>query len=355
MDGSDTIARGMIEYSGPAICYSYPVDSMVDSSNTESWRAFIEAAEIDSLSPITLGTTCYFADRDTAITSESGAPIAMVFYASPLAMQLDLESGKLDGCLSYNRYPSVRRSYGAASSPAPYYCAIVPGISEHAQRNSLLTTSLYYRLNEDKYPVVFDGDGVTPVNRLCPASGDLPRHYSYEPGRGRALGRELARSTRNVSISVVDHNLEKAALYFSDILSRERIKASLSDSDGEADCRLIFVPADRSDRGGSLRYLYDVLAADTSAGESFNQTVRIIGKYLELAQSATDSTQIDRFLTMAEQSMAEDIGVFPLFRPRLYFFARDNLKGFSFGVNGELDIRHLVKIVLPSDTKGESR
>ena len=355
MNDNDTVAVGTIEFSGPGISYSHPLPNLSDTGNMGSWQTLIDAAEVDSLSPIVLGTTGYIPNDSTVSSTTTGAPVSTVRYASPLAMQLDLESGKIDGCFSYNRYPTVKRGYDIVSSPAPYYCAIVPGVSEHAQRNSLLTTALYYRFNEDKYSVVFDGDGVTSLNRLCITSGDMPRHYDYDPGRGRTLGRELAHSTRTVSIAVSDHNLEKAALYFSDILSRDRIRTSLADENEKADCALVFVPIDLSDRGLSLRYLYDRLAADTTRGESVNQTIRIVGKYLELEQTTVDSVQTDRFLTLAEQSLAEDIGVFPLFRPGIYFIARKDLKGYSFDPSGRFDVSGLVKILLPSHPTGASQ
>ena len=353
--GTDTVASGTIEFSGPGISYSYPIENMLDSSEEHSWQAVIEAADVDSLSPIVLGTTGYNPSGDTDIITETGSPVKVVTYASDLAMQLDLEAGSIDGCFSYDRFPVIKPGYEFASSPAPYYCTIVPGIADHAQRNGLLTTALYYRFNEDKYPLVFDGDGLIPIDRLCIALGDSPRHYRFDPDRGRALGRELAHSTRTISLYMSDHSLEKAALYFSDILSRDRIRTTLADDDGEADCRLIFAPVDVSEKGTSLNFLYQYLIADTSAGDPVNQTVRMVGKYLELVRTTHDSTQAARFLALAEQSMAEDIGVLPLFRPSVYFVARKEIKGYSFGPSGNFEVCRMVKIRFPSERTGDSR
>ncbi len=353
--GDDTVVIGRIEFSGPGISYSFPLESALDTVDVHSWKAVIYAADVDSLSPIILGTTGYSPGNDTTVTADTGSPVTVVTYSSDLAMQLDLDAGNIDGCFSYSRITALRPGYQILSSPAPYYCALVPGIGDHAQRNSLLATALYYRFNEDKYSLAFDGDGLTPVDRLCIAFEDSPRHYRFDPDRGRTLGRELARSTRSISLFVSDHSLEKAALYFSDILSRDRIRTSLADTDGKADCRLVFVPIDVFDKGTSLRSLYDYLVADTSVDQPINQTVRIIGKYLELARTTHDSTQVTRFLAMAEQSLAEDIGVLPLFRPSVYFVARNDIKGYSFNPSGQFELSNLLKIRFPSAPKEGSQ
>ena len=357
---ADSMTSGSIAFAGPAISYSFPLDRAYDSLQLSTLRVVIRTADVHANDTIRLGYTgpepnCINrAERDTQEAGETAdtlglprQPIEFVSYRSQLPMALDFESGKLDGFFSYSRYLSSEVAM-TESSEAGYYAALVPDVSSHPEDNSFLTTSLYYRIDSSKYAVMFDGERVVPANCLYDGTQDCLRSYPFDPSRGRSLLQHMSDRGRTFGICARDESLHPAAVFLSDILSRDRLHTEIMADDNDCACHLIYVPLFDGHADSSLDFIYQFLAADTVPGNEINKTIAVVGKYIELGKTARNETVKERFFQLAQKSLLEDIGVFPLFRPVVYFVADDKLKGCRFGSEGAFDTAILLKIRPPT-------
>ncbi len=364
--GADTVASGRIAFAGPAISYSFPLDGAFDTLQLSSLHAVLQTADINLNDTIRLGYTgplpaCVSrVETDTMETGETAdslglpqQPMEFVSYRSQLPMALDFESGKLDGFFSYSRYLSSEVAI-AENSKAGYYAALVPDVSSHPEDNSFLTTSLYYRIDSSRYAVMFDGEKAVPANCLYDGTQDCLRAFPFDPSRGRSLLQHMSDRGRTFGICVGDESLQPAAVFLSDILSRDRLHTEIITDDNGCACHLIYVPLFDGHPDSSLDYIYRFLADDTVPGNEINKTIAVVGKYIELGQTASDETVKERFFQLAQKSLLEDIGVFPLFRPVLYFVANDGLKGCRFGSEGAFDTAVLHKIRPPTSVPEEN-
>ncbi len=357
---ADSVLSGSIAFAGPGISYSFPLDEPHDSLQLSTLRVVIQSADVDASDTVRLGYTgprplCINrAGGETAEAWESAdianlpqQPIEFVSYQSQLPMALDFESGKLDGFFSYSRYLSSEVAM-AENSEAGYYAALIPDVSLHPEDNSFLTTSMYYRIDSSKYAVMFDGEKAVPANCLYNDIQSCLRAYPFDPVRGRSLLQHLSDRGQTIGICVHDESLRPAAVFLSDILSRDRLHTEIVTDDNDCTCHLIYVPLFDGRQDSSLDYIYRFLAADTVPGNEINKTIAVVGKYIELGETARNETVKERFFQLAQKSMIEDIGVFPLFRPVVYFVAGNRLKGCRFGPEGAFDTASLLKIRPPT-------
>lgn len=346
--GYDSIYTGCIETSYPGVSVSYSTDGFFDTLRLADLHIWMERAPIDTLSPITIGHVGYLPLPPVDATADSADTSRIVIrrHQSQFEVSLAFEEHALDGFFSYRKYGPGGEFTITTGQPAPFFVALVPNPSRSITYNGFLTTSLYYRLDPQRLPMYFDGDGLIEFNRCCLGGETAPRPYPYGPVQGRALLESFRDYSRNVVIGVEHPMFESAAGYFADILSRDRFKTAVTRHEADADICLIAVPLGDSEIS-SLRYLHQRLVADTIPGSSPNQTLRIIGNYLESAELAFDSTIRAHYLRLAESSLREDLGVFALFRPTLYFTARLNLLGNVFTPDSNIDFSGLTKARLP--------
>jgi hypothetical protein len=210
-------------------------------------------------------------------------------------------------------------------------------------------------VNESKFAVMFDGDAVLPFNCLYECDKTCLRAYPYDPERGRELLRHVSRRGRSVSIRPTNEELQKAAVFLSDVLSRDRIRTRIVGAGNEADCYLAFVPISCDSAGVTLRLLNQFLARDTADGNSINQTIAVIGKYIELGRMAAADSSRDHYFDLAQKSLLEDVSLFPIFRPTVYFTAHKHIKGYSFAPDGYFVADSLMRLVLPAQARGRDR
>jgi hypothetical protein len=370
--GEDSVYSGLIEFSALGISYSRRTAGFFDTLPVDSFHAVVEPARVDSSATIRLGAVGYAPLAELILTDDftegvsapavtvlsdfgSEGAVRLLRYDSYFAMVLDFESGGLDGFFSHRRYESSNGGSHMISSPAPYFAALVPDVSRRARENEFLTTSLYYRLNQSKFAVMFDGDAVVPFNCLYGCDKTCLRTYPYDPERGRKLIRNTSQRGRSVSIRPTNEELQKAAVFFSDVLSRDRIRTGIIGEGNEADCYLVFVPIGCDSAGVTLRMLNRFLARDTVDGNSINQTIAVIGKYIELGRMAATDSSREHYFDLAQKSLLEDVSLFPLFRPTVYFRAHKHIKGYSFEPEGYFVADSLIKLVLPVQVPGRDR
>ncbi len=368
----DTLYRGRIEASFPGVSYSYPIDSVLDTAAIDSCYGVIEAAEIDSLSPINIGILKSLpygdfsdargilaginaADSQGIGFSRYGTALKTRLYNSWIEMQIDFESGLIDGVCSFDAVISPGMDVETISAPAPFYVALIPNVSRAVNKNGLLTTSLYYRFNEDRVSALFDGRSAEPFRCLYLTDVPCPRAYKFDPDRGRNLLNYLKKRPRKVKIAYENSTLKRLAQYFADILSRDKINVKLTTSFSDADIYISYVPLHGEKMDTSLYYIMDILTTDTTESNPMNSSVSITANYLELQHDSSDPETRTYYLNLAQRDLREYLGVFPLLRPAVYFSTGRNLKGYSFNRDGRLELKDLRKIRLPDISSGDKR
>lgn len=359
---NDTLYSGKIEASHPGICYSHPTGGFFDTLHIDSLHTLVETYEVGTSSPTYLGTTGFEAIVDSAGTpanltrmESKDAPmhrgstpegIHLVHYESHWEMRSDYAQGILDGYFSYQPHPGSESEAVRLSVSAPYYAALIPGVKYHYRDNSILTTSLYYRFDETKHNTVFDGDSVQAADCLnCSYSG-CPRSIWFNPGNGKDLIKHIRNRNRKYTIVAEDKSLEPTALFFTDILSRDRLKTELKVGDTDGNCHVVYVPIESDSLASCLRFIHNRLAAGTAEGKSASEATAIVGNYLDLGDSAPDSETRERFYRQAEVTLQE-IGVFPLFRPTVFFTSHKYLRGAAFDTVGRFVTSDLVHLTPP--------
>ena len=359
--GMDSIFSGLIAESHRGVSISGPVSGYFDSILIDSCRILIETAEIDLNSPVKFG--CLSELRNTLIlprvtagstVAESGPPglpgVIVDLYDSPLEMSLDFEKGQIDGLLQYEAFDGGSKA-DVVSAPAPFFAALIPNVSRGFNQHGILTTSLFYRFDLEKLPVLFDGNRIQQFSCLYIRDSAQVRPYGCDPAKGRALLRQLEKRPKKVSIHVREASLRKLADYFADILSRDRIRTEITSDESRADLYLRYIPL-RSDRPDSgLAEIAALMRRDLSPGLSVTESLSLIENNLTAARAGDDSN-FKYYCDLAARRMKEDIGVFGLFRPGITFNAGPALKGYYFNDQGFLDLTHLVKLQLP-DIAGE--
>ncbi len=357
--GYDSIYSGCVEASFPGVSYSYPAGGVFDTMNVAVLHIWLERAPVDTTTSITIGHVGYLPidpSRALPIVDSLGRPasqnpVDIRTYESTFELNLAFESDVLDGCVAYHRVGAAGEGTRIVVRPAPFFVAMIPNPASELNRGGMLTTSLYYRLDPRRMPLYFDGDLIAPYNRLGAGGDTLPRPFPYDPASGRDILQTLHVRSRNVQIEPMRPMFEKLAGYFADILSRDRFFTSFGPTLDNPDVRLVAVPI-YDDVLPSLRFIYDRLTEDTAGSQASNETVTIIGGYLDMAEQAADSSQRAYYTHLAETSLRDDVGVFPLFRPTLFVTLRPGLLGDPFTTSDYPDLSGVTKVRLPSHDEG---
>jgi len=367
--GRVVLSYGLIEFSQPGVSVSYPLDHPFEGKNLERLKVLIDAVDVDTLAPIQIGaaefkslpTSTDFPTRDfpplhviytlhpvsNMFMTNSGSQLNFMLYESLFEMALDFSGGGLDGFFSYGKPRSPAEGAASISTPANYYAALIPNISRDFNHGGMLTTALYYRFDPDKSYVYFTGDSVTPQTQLYACDSTGRRAYDHNPEDGRRLIQSVRNRPDHLALAVFDSQLQQTGAYFADILSRDKVRTRLTSDWYEGDLYLCFVPLDPNNALRSLKYIYDITSSDTIPDRQINQTIAIIGKYIESAENAASEQIRNYYIGKIDRSFKEDIGVFPLYRPTIYFVANHNLQGYMFDPDGYMDLKMLSKIMRP--------
>jgi hypothetical protein len=357
--GIDSIYAGCVESAYPGVSLSFPTAGAFDTIPSSELHVWLERAPVDTGSPIVIGhvgdlplvSEREIVDGDTLGRPLSHNPVVIRTYESTFEMNLAFMSGNLDGAVSYRRVGPTEEDARTVSRPAPYFVAMLPNPASELNRGGFLTTSLYYRLDPGRIPLYFDGDRVTAWNRLGAGGDAAERPFPFDPAAGRDLIQSLRVRSRNVQIRSELPQFDKLAGYFADILSRDRFFTSYGSDGGTPDIRLIAVPL-YDDILPSLQFIYRRLIEDTTAMQGATETIVIIGGYLDLADAASDPIRRDHYVRLAEIAMRDDLGIFPLFRPTLFFTLRAGLIGEPFSRTNYPDLSSVTKVRLPQDQEG---
>jgi hypothetical protein len=357
------VVTGFIERSLDGVSYGAGSLDPADSGSFDDCIALLEAANVDSVTPVSIGWLRdqgpdSAAAEDFEITAgeslmlsppiiyRQDRPPAVHRYQSALKMQLDLEAGKIDGYLSYKPYSGAESSLIRLESPAPYYAALLPNPRSRANERGFLTTSLYYRYDPFRLSLMFKGNHSEPLFGIS-GKDSVTRTYEFNPDKGKRLMKQCRLEDHTVRIDVGSRELYSVVAYYADVLSREQIRVAINPE--MFDASIMFVPYCASDPSVSIAFIHRLVSDQESSGGALGEALQLVDSYLKAAK---DSASSRRFLSLAEQTLVEDIGVFSLFRPVLHFVARSSLTGVSFDQSGLLDLSSAALLERPVSAAG---
>jgi len=348
----DSIYSGRIEHAWLGVSISGPTGQFFDSLDADSLHAAIETAELDTASPILIGTDLI----GLQLWSEGARPdrVEIREYEDRLSMLEDFHSDFLDGLFSFETLSPRPEGVTTISRPAPYLVVMIPNIGRDANFQGQLTTSLYYRFDRARLAFSFDGDQLTMTNRFeADSLYDLPRKrlFEYDPGRGRQLFELMTYPLPWVAFHSSHASLDGLMHYFADIVSRDRCNVVLVNNSPLADVRLAFVPISKSLPSVTIYSLFHQLIIDSVADMAANEHVRRIAAELRYVEAPSRPEDYYRHLRNAGRIMSEDLGLFPLFRPTVFVHTHRRLQELDFNDDNQLDLSTgtLMKLPRPAE------
>lgn len=363
--GQDTVYSGIIESSYPGVSISRPTFGFTDTLALEEHRAVILSAVTDTISSIRVG--CYGLHPfelirtpptlDTGDSIQVGVPIDTTANSNQIIMSIDepfnlawdFEAGRRDGFFAVSMFPeSMRGQAEMVSSEAPFIAVMIPNPASEANDQGFLTTSLYYRFSaEHLWPTFFQSEVPAVANRLYLAEGAAPRSYPYDVEKGRQLLARNKSRPSSVKIGYLSPRLENVTKYFADILSRDRVRVEVRTDLSQADIIMTFVPVDWDNPTVSLTHVFRLLSREEPVSKATRESLAIVGNYIESARQAEDVATCFHYCRLADRTMQHELGVFPLFRPTIYFLAGKYIKNVRFDRSGYLDLKVLTRVALP--------
>jgi len=350
--GADTVYCGYIEHSWLGVSVSFPTHGFLDSLVLDSLEVVITPARVDSTAHVTIGT--HIAGLQLLADSVWDARLELATYRDERSLLDDFGSGLLDGIITLSDRAARPENVTTISHALPYLVVLVPNVGRAGNEQGQLTTSLYYRFDDSRLAVTFDGDRVSMINRLVPDVGSVApagRLYVYDPGRGRALFDRLTPHPAEIRLYSGNPSLDGVAHYFADIISRDRCRVQLTQNRRDADIRVDFVPFSESLPSSAVYFVYHTLVTDSLPGAPANEHIRRLGVELGMIESAVRYEDYYRHLDIAGRIMSDDLGVFPLFRPTLFLHSHKRLQNAVFDQDGRLDFRSAVIVELPQPVK----
>lgn len=360
MRGPVPVYGGTIEQVDLGICYSYPTGHFFDTIAVDSCYAIVEVADVDSQATIQLksfniapsllltssvGNLVQTADAQSILraTTESGNRVTLELITDmPSFHQIGA-----DGWLSYEA-PRLTHGFDRVESvEAPFLAVLLPNLARKVNESGLITTSLYYRFDEHKLHHLFDGNQLAACLSLYGSDTLGIRSYAYDPQRGSDLLKNLPHRLKKLHISYMDLALDRLGWYFADVLSRDRIKTEVTRAEPDADILLVFCPVSREDPVLGMHILHSTLSLMGPRSRSQREALQHVANLLEFARSAPSEALCLHYCDQADRILKEDLGVFPLFQPRIHMMASPYLRNIRFHANGCLDLLSLEKLRPP--------
>jgi len=351
----DALVSGTIEKSWAGISMSYPLDSLAVGALPDDAIAYIEPAALDSTSSIIIGTDIPGLRLFTEDTA--GTRLIVRRYDHHGAMDNDLKAGQLDGCLSFDKPAGLPERVAISEYTLPYVATLIPNVGRACNTRGQLTTSLYYRFDHDRAPLYFEGQTIPqmcfrlPPDSSAPESQFTVRPYPLDSERGRRLLENLSRPLSKIRLYAGSSDLNRLAHYFGDILARDRFAVEITDNKRAADLYLEFLPISSTVPSVTVYAVQHQMTIDSAAGSAAAESVKISAGLAELIKSARREEDYYAYLDRMSLSLITDLGVFPLFRPAVYFAADRTLLDVRVGGDGFLDVSHAFKVILPRPPK----
>jgi len=352
----DSIGSGKIEKSFPGLSFSHKNCVNYDTVSIDSIRVIIRQAEIDSQSVINIGllegTELYdFSSSPIPKSTQHGNPINVIKFTSFFEMTLALESGKIDLIASYKSFRSQTDDFSYFSIKADYFAAMIPNVESNLNAKGILTNSLYYRYNQKLFSIYYDGNDIHSYYNLFPNNSSVPRHLDYDPSKGKSLLRSLTDFNNQIDIAPSRKSLIKLSDYFEDILARDKINIT----NATDDIILAYIPINSENPGAGLDSIFNIMLRAAPLNGDVEENLAIVENYIDNGHRAIDSAQSRSYYSKAEKSLIEDFGVFPIYRPVIYFAVSPKIKTPDYDKNAGFDLASLKLIVIPSLVKDDDK
>lgn len=364
------VYEGLIESAILGVCFSQPTGLTFDTTFFGSCHALLDLPDIDSITPIELSFLNMnpanilpqsLEGDDSALDVVSDS-VQRSLYGNQIVSQRIEEndlyyiSSKPHGLFSFTpASPTLHQGGTRLSTPAPFFAALIPNLSSTANQGGLLTTSLYYRFSDSNLGRIFSGDSTESFHCGFPSDSGCPRPYPYHPPTGRALLSNYDQRPTSIRMGVADPALKKLADYFADVLSRDRIRVQFVANPNEADLWLGFISISYSEPESSLREMMEIATGDRRAMRQMSESIDLVAQRIASASGSESSQASYYFCELADRAMKEDLGIFTLFRPRLYLSTDRMLKDASFDSTGYFHPEELMLLTLPTEPEEVQR
>jgi len=347
--GADTLAHGYIEFTAPGIAVSKPDSLFASIDLSDSCQTLVETAELDTTSTIRIGIIDQTENLCVRLVCSNDTTRAFecIPYPSKIDLAVAFDTGAVDLALALDNIPITRKSRRYESA-APLLAAMIPNPAAEINKHALLTTSLYYRYSSPNSSLF---DGLTPTIEYClyPRDQVCRREYIYNPESGRKLAARLKVGDYPITLAYSDPSLEKCALFFGDILSRDRLPVVFARTEPSADLELNYYDFDPERPTAGLKEIIEYLSQMTG-----NKNETIISAANNIAEAdRADSSRCQHYCDLASSRLIQEIGVFPLFRINYLVLAQSNIDNIKFASGGALLIDSLVKIQMPDKESGQ--
>ena len=352
----DTLFTGFVEHSWEGVSVSTRTGGYFDTLSLDGTEAVIVQAEIDSGGTIVIGSD--LGNLVRLIDSTNGGNVNWVDYDDTNAMQDDFAAGMLEAVVTFSAFGFRSGDRSTLSSPSPFMAVVIPNVGRRINYRGELSTSLYYRFDESLLALCFRGDEVSFVERLFSSSDDTVgghRWYDFDPSRGKKLLDRISPRLARVSLYSGNCALDGLARCFADILSRDRCAVEIARDRHRADISIDFVPYQEHSPKSAIDTLLALMRSDAVVDTRPSEYLQQIET--ELAQLTRSPSYADsaRHLETVSRIMAEDLGLFPLFRPTLYVHTQKRLKNIVVTPDGRIDCSAAVILRLPMLPKGRGR
>ena len=337
--GRDSLLSGVVDQSYRGVSISEPIPVSPAQPDIDSLMAKVETAVIDSTSTIFLGgldiepASLLTGDSLPVHHTANGNPIDIALWRDSYQVIDQFEYGQADGLFSLRTLPWINTKVEIQATPAPFVAVIVPNLASPLNRDGYLTTSLYYRFGPISLAHVFNGEPPTPLNSFYLEDTSIVRSYPYDRQKGRQLLETMGRPA-TIRLSYLNRCLEPLADYFADILSRDRVHIEIEYGNPNADVLLELVPFRGSESVASMISIRDQIKQMRPSRPEQSEAITVLSNYIDAARDADSSRTRNYYADLADRSLKRDLGVFPLFRPTLYFISRDRLRNFTFDLTG---------------------
>lgn len=378
-DGSDSVGYGYIENSLVSVSESEPMTIEIDSTHLEKYVIKIDAAEIETDRPVSIGILMedyiqqfvpFIMDssdsrgsRPALISSNIGdRQTDFISYVSLNDIIKAYENKEIDAFITYKDNGEFVGPNGTFSYPAPQYVALIPNFEDDIANHSTLTTALYYFFNHELFNIYFEGDNITPYNCHHHHETNCKRFYGYNPVKGKRLLGIFNGNRIQIDSKNKPDRLKSTIRYFRDIISRH----SGQDSQAITVSVLVeFVPifskfeleTGYSVTGSAeyiIRFIGTYFKDAIERNKSLKESVELIRGYIELHKKSDNKDRRDKYINEINRGLIEDLGIFPLFRPTVYFTFGENIKGVGLTDEGYLDLDRLKIIKMPASAKKDN-
>jgi hypothetical protein len=353
---NDTVYTGLIEHTWEGVSASGLMHGCLDNLPLTNLEVVIAQAEIDSAQSITVGSDLSeLALRSNALDNSH---VSWKMYKDGAALREDFAAGLLDAIVMLSDLDPRPAEGTTLSAPCPFIAVMVPQVGREFNYHGELTTSLYYRFDNSRVALCFRGDEVGRVNRLTqslPGNPALPRWYDFDPARGKKLFDRMSHRPSRIRLYSGHTALDGLMRYFADILSRDRCVVELTSDRSLADVSVEFIPYSETSPLTAIDTLVHRMTNDAVNGSAPAEYLQQINHELSSLVTASLPEDSIRCFETVSRIMAEDLGVFPLFRPTLFVHAHQQLRNTTLDPSGLVDFSKAIKVKLPHTPSGGLR